>query len=578
MVKKLKQLENQSLPDLSKMDEHWKNLRDSLQPKDSLPKERTNKSFIRWIIAASLAGILFFASYKFIFNINDDRHVAAEVKPVPAINNISKDTLPSINLVPGKDDSVVLGKDTIRFIMQKEKPKPPQLILKGKNSDGKEIEVIAVPVNDTINKKPEADKKKIIQDFFAELEKEKQSFVVNNQKDTVIWGKEGTALLIPANVFGGSGAVTITMKEYYSYKDIITNQLTTCSDNRLLISGGMLHITATINGKEADIQPNKSIRWFMPDTSKSSMQNMQLFNGEIRDASLRRSSETSDTMVVDYTPGNINWVPQMNYFTGNYFYTYVRVLDLRDEPIKTRTTKSGKVGKFYIAPDATITKAELEDYLVTKRGYARVIIREKSDVRRMGFPFRRRYRLSNQALGDSVWVELSTARRYNFAVSDTIVTTTPVRGWYDFYVYDGKRPISRFDTAFSKQNLNNLANKFSVDIRTLGWVNCDEFLRDTRPKVDYVVKLSEPATDYYTVLVFDRIKSMMNGFTRGDQVTFSNLPLGEPVTIISVGVKEGKPVAAMHKTLLSKTIFDGLQFEETTPAEFKEKTGTMDKP
>ena len=71
---------------------------------------------------------------------------------------------------------------------------------------------------------------------------------------------------------------------------------------------------------------------------------------------------------------------------------------------------------------------------------------------------------------------------------------------------------------------------------------------------------------------------MMNGFTAGDQITFSNLPQGEPVTIISIGVKEGKPVAAMHKTLLSETIFNGLKFEETTPSEFKEKTGTMDKP
>jgi hypothetical protein len=71
---------------------------------------------------------------------------------------------------------------------------------------------------------------------------------------------------------------------------------------------------------------------------------------------------------------------------------------------------------------------------------------------------------------------------------------------------------------------------------------------------------------------------MMNGSIAGDQVRFSNLPQDEPVTIIALGVKQGKPVAAMHKTLLSQTTFSGLKFEETTPVAFKEKTAIMDKP
>jgi len=94
--------------------------------------------------------------------------------------------------------------------------------------------------HDTTNKKQDADKKKALQDFFADLEKESQSFVVSNKIDTVIRGKSGTVLFIPAHAFRTDEVVTITMKEFYSYEDIITNRLTTCSDNKLLVTGSLV--------------------------------------------------------------------------------------------------------------------------------------------------------------------------------------------------------------------------------------------------------------------------------------------------------------------------------------------------
>ena len=72
MDKKLKQLENQSLPDLSKMDEHWNDLKNSLQPEASLPKSKPANKLFRWVIAAFLAGVLFYVSYKFIFKSSDE--------------------------------------------------------------------------------------------------------------------------------------------------------------------------------------------------------------------------------------------------------------------------------------------------------------------------------------------------------------------------------------------------------------------------------------------------------------------------------------------------------------------------
>jgi hypothetical protein len=73
------------------------------------------------------------------------------------------------------------------------------------------------------------------------------------------------------------------------------------------------------------------------------------------------------------------------------------------------------------------------------------------------------------------------------------------------------------------------------------------------------------------------MKSLMNGYVSGNKVIFSNVPEGESAKIISVSIKDGKPVAAMQPVQLSRKTFEGLKFEEITTSEFKQKAGEMDK-
>lgn len=656
---KLKQLENQSLPDLSKMGEHWQQMKNMLQPEASIPPQSSNNKSPRWITAVMVGGILLFLSYEF-FTKPGILLSATEKQTGQTIKN-SADTIPvkgrrkqPVLLMQAGKDSLLQNekqtnetqiffkgkdkdgkevkftgvamkapqtRDTLVLNLPKEEVIEDSFVFKGKSADGKELEFtgvakrkstgkgtlelkrgtgsqhqqdsvlgvkptglkekkITVSVADTTTKKPAANKKKTLFDFFAQLEKESQSFVINNKRDTVIWGNDGTALFIPVNAFNGRERVTITMKEYYSYEDIITNRLTTSAGKDLLVSGGMLHIRATVNGREIAMEPSRSIRWFVPDTSKM-MNQMQLFTGVVNESSvdLRNLNDVVDTSTIDFS-STIDWVLKPQVFTGNYFYTHVRVLDLRDEPYKRRSTKHGMVGKFYLSPDAKISKDELENYLLNKRGYSRVVIKNGTGGwHRSGFlGLGKRYFRLYQEIGDSAWVDISIARRYKLTPTDTIVTKNPVKGWYDFHVYDGRRPVQKFDTAFSKNNLNKLANRYSVDIRSLGWINCDRFLKDPRPKVDFIVDLKESAFDYCTFLVFENVKSMMRGSVTGNKIYFRNVPEGEAVTIMSVGVVDGKAIAAKHRTRLSNTILSDLKFEETSPPDFKAKAASLDNP
>jgi hypothetical protein len=609
MDKKLKQLENQSLPDLSKMDQHWDDLKRSLYPEASIPKSKANNKIFRWIAIASMVGIVLFASYKFFFA-NNDKFISNDNWERKPGTNPKTDTLPSIKLMPGKETSTIISKDTIKlrtqneqntkeqFIVKakttegkevelkwvaadgsskksrdtlkfepsKEKTNypPVPVILKGQTTEGKKIEVTAVPVNDTTNKKQDADKKKALQDFFAGLEKESQSFVVNNKRDTIITGKEGTSLLIPANTFGGSQPLTITMKEYYSYKDMVTNRLTTLSNDQLLVTGGMLHITATINGKEADIQPGKSMRWFVPDTS-SEMDEMELFTGQVSNATSNSIGNIPhDTIAFDQN-SSINWVSQPRRFSNNFFITRVKVLDLRDEPYKTTYGKKQK-GYFYVHKGSELDKNELKAELKKKYPYYDKIVIGRRRKDKEGYKEYVELFTSNKdffyytSIGDSAWISPREAKRYNLKSTDTMIYS-----------------LNSSTSSLPSSQLQTIASKYSIEITKLGWINCDRFLKNNKPKIDYVVNLNESASDFYTVLVFEKFKSIMPGLIAGNKVVFSGVPEGESAKIISISAKEGKPIAAMQSVQLSQATLTGLKFEETTTTDFKQKAGQMDK-
>jgi hypothetical protein len=548
------------------------------------PKAGFPKKYLRWMIAAAFIGGGFFTAYMLINKSvtnkqGDGKHVSKKA---------TTDTPPSIMYVPQKEivsENPIAGKNSVDISTthQSKKPAPVQIIHPSPAKT--KPETIHIDLQDdsksgqvTINEKATLEK------FFKQLEKQSQQFVINNKRDTLITGEDGTALLIPANTFDSKDEVVISMKEFYSYEDIITNKLSTCSNGQQLITGGMIHIIATVNGKEVNIQPGKSIRWFVPDTT-TAINQMQLFTGST--AQTNRLTESidgeqlrnffnrtgTDTIGRSESLETVNWIPQYQYFSTDYLATAVKVLYLPNEPFKTRQTRKGDIGFFHIADKPKISREELETELKEKYGYYKVKMRKpKKDnlFTRMFFGYRRLQLLeSSAAVGDSAWIKDDIAKMYRLKASDTITSVRRNINYTEFG-YNRKR-------TFANINLNDLAKRFSVDIRTLGWINCDRFINNGQPKIDYYVDLKDTATNYYTLLVFDKIRSMMTGYTNGNKIVFSNVPEGESAKVISVGIQNGKTVAAMEKVRISKTPLISLKFEDTSPTAFKEEVKGFDK-
>lgn len=89
----------------------------------------------------------------------------------------------------------------------------------------------------------------------------------------------GAVLRIGKNTFSKNNEdeVVLEIKEAYTLNDILKAGLVTESDGKLLYSGGMIYINATINGKQAKVF--KPFKASIPTNSYD--ENMQLYKGEI---------------------------------------------------------------------------------------------------------------------------------------------------------------------------------------------------------------------------------------------------------------------------------------------------------
>lgn len=569
MDKKLRQLENQSLPDLSRQDQHWQAMRQMLH--EAPPANGKPNSWLRkwgiWMVAAgvSLALVLFFIIPR------PQRQEDSRVQ-TPAIAPASDKTLPAFDTLPAPD---ITQKDNNTFSLPA-----------GNRVRGSVPAVTHVSTyvwkdtsTTTVTNQPVDSKKETVTlaGFFNKLEKQAQEFLINPLQDTLLHGQDGTALYIPAGTFNSSRPVRLLMKEYYSYQDIITNKLSTCSDGRQLVTGGMLHLMAFAEGNEVGLRPGRSLRWYVPDTS-AEMQSMQLFTGQVRE---RPAESREEEGLFAGQTEEVNWISQERFFGLDDFRPMVRVLDLSNQPYHTRASSRGLVGYFLISQESELNRAELKLVLMDKYGYAKVVLKKEKERHRLT-RFRRLFGgrdkwVEKEGLGDSTWMDMSVARIYRLAASDTSKPSNRTTPRYSLWAAPMPRTRAAVDTMAKPGFMASLEKRFSVEISTLGWINCDRFYNDNREKIPYYVDLGDTAANYYTILVFDRIKSMMTGYVGGNRVMFSNVPKGEPARVISVGIKDGKAIAAMEKVNLSTTPLTGLQFEETSPASFREQAAMTDK-
>jgi hypothetical protein len=343
------------------------------------------------------------------------------------------------------------------------------------------------------------------------------------------------------------------------------NKLSTASNGEQLVTGGMVHISALVNDKPVNVLPGKAITWYLPDTSKQ-MEQMQLFKGEVKKA------------------GDINWINTGQGFGRPWNITEVRVLDLRNEPFKTIERRKGLIGYFSIADEPEMSRQQMKQLYQEKYGYYKVKFRKGWRKRRVTTALVDGLTYSDEPVGDSAWITKELADKYKLPSTQSrisqgysglwggdIINVLKSRSRRPKLDRTGQVDTISFNAVSEFKDVSvELEKKYSVNINSLGWINCDRFYNDSREKINYFVDLQDSAVNYFTMRVFNGMRSMMTGYMTGNKVQFFNVPVGEPVKIISIGVdKKGETVMAMQETKINKNGLPGMPFESASSPKIK---------
>ncbi len=117
--------------------------------------------------------------------------------------------------------------------------------------------------------------------------KKAQVFLIRPDRDTVLYGTEGTVMRIPAGTFVQGGSpdaevkepIEIRLREFYSMADILLERLSTMAGPKLLETGGMVQLSAaTADGRECKLKPGSDFELGFPATR--SIEGMQLYDGQ----------------------------------------------------------------------------------------------------------------------------------------------------------------------------------------------------------------------------------------------------------------------------------------------------------
>ncbi len=567
-------MENQQLPDLSRMDEHWQKMNAVLQSPGALKKPWRAKYFKLLLPAAVVMVVSFLAVFFF-------KKANTSNIPVPVTTTTKSEKLPSL-----KTSSALKNSKTQYISLTN---KGSRRII---NQDGTIEEEPAVGLDDSLkinfiacdgcDKKKDSekiiatipDKKTMLSSFLIQLKKDEQEFVIDNNKDTLIACNEGTNIFIPAHSFNASGTVTFRVREFYKYSDMVMNRLVTKSGDDQLITGGMFHLSAIKNGNEVTLNTANPIRVYLPNiTAKDSM---SIFEGEDKIGKATAMKSTGDRLL---GTNFINWTLSTVSIDSPVYKMFIRAMDLRDNVVSTTYRADGRSkAVFTMSRQSNYSKEELKALLEKKYKdyYDKIRVRKQWERNLL---FKVKADGYDEEYGDMVmnsWGVGDTAELLPGSIR--IHKLTPIDTVYKllYWVHNGSRQVRQ--PVLDTRNIGMVAEKYSIQLNKLGWVNCDKFNNYTGAKIEYVVDLKDTSYNYYTVLVFDRFKSLINGYNRtGTIVSFPNIPANEPVKIISIGInKEGKSVYAVKEAKVSNEKAE-LEFVETTASSLKESLSKIDR-
>jgi hypothetical protein len=464
-----------------------------------------------------------------------------------------------------------------------------------------------------------------------------QVFTIRNKRDTVIAGNKGVKVHIPSDCFelkNPNTEVKIILKEYNSNADFFFANLTTSSNGQMLESGGTIYINAMANGLPVKMKQGKEIALAFP--SGKPAPDMQTFYGEqAADGSMNWQPATtantgswnSSYYLNLFNPYRINYTTEkvvktklmqrtstytsqlyqlqaygsndhctrfadsssykniLEYLSDNftvsaeefkflqgsffvYFYKFNQHGNITDEPElrlefhtkpgvfsgnkKLRKETVAMIKNRIVALLKDAPKAEPSNYL--KNEVLRVYINDFTVAK---------------ITGPTLVINDNKVKKEYTELKCTADTTTLRKYW----AYQDS--VNRLVNAKHDSLMANNADYYFMNSSKLGWINCDRFYENGKPKGEIIVDAGDNK-NLTVKVIFKNIKSLMALYNKGDgEYVTSNIPMGESVRYIVVDKRPDGLYYAVKDAVTSKQKVSGFTYVPMTMDAIKKELASL---
>ena len=167
--------------------------------------------------------------------------------------------------------------------------------------------------------------------------------------------------------------------------------------------------------------------------------------------------------------------------------------------------------------------------------------------------------------GDINWIAEETAVSEN---SDTIIYYEEE----DYYFTEEEQTIIQ---AMGEEDFYEGDTYFNFSASRFGWINCDAFYEDNRPKSNLIVKISNPLPEDFKsrmFLVFKNMNSVLQVYpTAPDQFESPEIPEGEEVLLVCISANEKAIFSEIKPLTIKARQMETIDLRETSEGVLKEK-------
>ena len=462
------------------------------------------------------------------------------------------------------------------------------------------------------------------------------TLTINTNEETQLTLNKGTEVNIPKNAFCledgtpvDNNNVDLTIKEAFSYMDMIDHQLFTQTEDQILETGGMIYIAATKDGQKLNLQDGKSIEFTYP--TQEPLKGMELFlptpstdteDGEEvvwqatgKAIEIIEEKKEDKFIQIDLSPilsyrAELQDLekPVLNFADMPKFPRAIK----KPYPPSTQIYSDDKYQEVYKKYEIALEeyKKDQKTYPTRLQNWTREANKRKSDIASHKYNLNVYYtqqrllysidRLEERQATEShdkllidvfgylekdmIPIPFDEKRLVKKAFQDVArdvkenvglkifpSSNMVARGLIycqDFYDILQAKKNELITGEFNMDAINTKrASRYLVSTTDLGWINCDKFYKIAEKDKTNLI-LANVEDDEKCFMVFKDIKSILRPSGKKNKV-FDKIPKGEAVTLIALKFINNKAYLARHEVTTGSVRKMELDYKETTLTKLK---------